>query len=526
MSELSTPVIALIILAIALIVYVILWRLLGQLGQSVRKLVRIVLAILIFAPAVYLTASYLQLSQQTEKSVRSSAPPAKDRSEPARKKVAAPRKPATRGLAPGGGAGGSSAPAPKAKPKITMTQPPATAPEAKPKMVQPPAGRIAPAPPKSGAAPPPPPGSSGAPSAAPRSAGAPPAAAPKKPEKDFDTVHVFYGTDRTIKDTPKRVGYSSERGRKLLLGKAVVTVPSEHKVPNVERPWKIKIPYLNITVYEQAEDPKKHFTIQDIKRLEKSDFLKLVRERMGTSVRNKEQALVFIHGYNNTFDGALYRTAQIAYDLRFDGLPFLYSWPSGGGLASYNYDRDSSRQAEPYLREFLQIVINETGAKGINIIAHSMGNLPLLHVLREIKLLAANKPDVRINQIIMAAPDVDRDVFINLARTISGIGSGMTLYASSSDKAMLASRTFGGGVPRAGDVPPGGPVVVAGIDTIDVTAVSTELLAINHSGYARSKALLNDIELLIRTGERPPEKRIPILQRIEQGGQIFWRYPG
>lgn len=506
MSELSSPVIALIVLGIALIVYFIIWRLLGQLGQSVRKLLRIVLAILIFAPAVYLTASYLQHGGVAKMESRRAAPPAKDRSARARKK-SVERRPATRGLAPGAGSSGSAPPATTAQPKPKAAKPPAiTAPEQ----------------PRSAAAPPPPPAA-----AQPRAAREPsPTATPTKPKKDFDTVHVFYGTDRTIKDTAKRVGYSGDRGRKLLLGKAIVTVPLQHQVPNVERPWKIKIPYFNITVYEQAEDPKKHFTIQDINRLTKADFLKLVRQRLGTSDRNKEQALVFIHGYNNTFDGALYRTAQVAYDLRFDGVPFMYSWPSGGGLSSYTYDRDSSRQAEPYLREFLQIVINETGAKSINIIAHSMGNLPLLHVLREIKLLAANKPDVRINQIILAAPDVDRDVFINLARTISGIGSGITLYASSSDKAMLASRTFGGGIPRAGDVPTNGPVIVAGIDTIDVTSVSTELLAINHSGYARSKALLNDIELLIRTGERPPEKRIPILQRVEQGGQIYWRYPG
>ncbi len=37
-----------------------------------------------------------------------------------------------------------------------------------------------------------------------------------------------------------------------------------------------------------------------------------------------------MHGYNTSFDNALYRTAQIAYDLDFDGATFLYSWPSGG----------------------------------------------------------------------------------------------------------------------------------------------------------------------------------------------------
>ena len=146
-------------------------------------------------------------------------------------------------------------------------------------------------------------------------------------------------------------------------------------------------------------------------------------------------------------------------------------------------------------------------------------------VALDLKKLAAARPDVTINQIILAAPDVDRDVFENLARQIQGVGRGITLYASSSDLAMRASRRFGGGVPRAGDVPEDGPVVVAGIDTIDITAVSTAWLALNHSGYAESKALINDIGLLLRTGERPPEKRIPILERIERRGAWYWRYP-
>ena len=51
---------------------------------------------------------------------------------------------------------------------------------------------------------------------------------------------------------------------------------------------------------------------------------------------------MLVHGYNNGFDDALYRTAQVAYDLKFDGAPFLYSWPSGSGITSYPYDRDSA----------------------------------------------------------------------------------------------------------------------------------------------------------------------------------------
>jgi hypothetical protein len=75
-------------------------------------------------------------------------------------------------------------------------------------------------------------------------------------------------------------------------------------------------------------------------------------------------------------------------------------------------------------------------------------------------------------------------------------------------------------------VPNQGPVVVAGVDTIDVTAVSTEVLSLNHSGYAEKSALLTDISLLLKTGVRPPDRRIPILKSMEAAGRPYRRYPG
>jgi esterase/lipase superfamily enzyme len=336
-------------------------------------------------------------------------------------------------------------------------------------------------------------------------------------------VPVFYGTDRVRKEEPKRISYTTERARRLELGHALVTVPKSHQVPNIERPFALRIPYLEITIYEQAEDPKQHFTIKELKSLTREEFIALARQRVAGSRSFKDQAVVFVHGYNTGFDFALFRTAQMAYDLKFDGASFLYSWPSGGGFFGYGYDRDSATQAQLYLKDFLQLVIDQSGAKSVSVIAHSMGNLPLLNVLRE--LGPALPPNVRLNEIILAAPDVDRDVFANLAGAIAGYGRGLTLYCSANDRAMTAARSFAGGVPRAGDVPPDGPVILPGVDTIDVTETGTDLLALNHSLYAERSALLNDIGLLLQTGERPPERRIPILQRVRTARGDFWRYP-
>jgi esterase/lipase superfamily enzyme len=342
-------------------------------------------------------------------------------------------------------------------------------------------------------------------------------------------VPVLYGTDRKRDDVArdpkagKRIAYGAQRARRLELGRALVTVPAVHRVPSIERPFAVRIPFFNVAVYEQAEDPKRHFTIKEMAVLPRDKFLAFARERLGGARGFKDQALVFVHGFNTGFDYALFRTAQIAYDLQFDGAVFLYSWPSGASVLGYTRDRDSATQAEPYLKEFLALVLKESGAKSVSVIAHSMGNLPLLNVLRD--LGPSLPPGVRLNQLILAAPDVDRDVFVNLIAAIRGYGRGITLYCSANDRAMIASRQVAGGVPRAGDVPAEGPLIVPGVDTIDVTETSTDLLALNHSTYAERSALLNDIGLLLQTGERPPEKRVPILRKVTTKSGEFWRYP-
>lgn len=374
-------------------------------------------------------------------------------------------------------------------------------------------------------------GSAPAPAPATRSITSPAAGAPAPaepvvapPPTEWDIVPVFYGTDRKRRDLAKRIAYGSDRAHMLQLGRALVTVPKSHQIPNVERPWAVKIPYLDITLYSEAEDPKKHFTIKDLNVLSREEMLRVVRERLGASRGFKDQALVFIHGYNNSFDDALFRTAQISYDLKFDGAAFLYSWPSGGGITSYPYDRESAQQSEQYLRSFLETVLKDSGAKRVSIIAHSMGNQPLLQVLRDFR---RTSPEMaRISQVILAAPDVDRDSFSYLADQIRGVAQGVTMYVSSNDVALGVSRRFAGGVPRAGDVPEGlGPVVVSGVDTIDISSLSTDYLALNHSTYAERTALIKDIEILLLTGQRPPELRLPSLEKISITSGSYWRYP-
>ena len=337
---------------------------------------------------------------------------------------------------------------------------------------------------------------------------------------EWDVVPVFYGTDRARADLPERADYGNERGRRLELGRALVTVPRSHTIPQIERPWSIHIPYFDITVGE-AEDPNSHFTMKDVTPLTRDEFLALVRTRLEASSRFKKHALIFVHGFNTTFDFALFRTAQIAYDLKFDGAPFCYSWPSGGGLASYTFDRERSGQSVKFLKEYIELVLDQTGAEAVSVVAHSMGNQPMLQVLKDLK--AARPKGLVFNQIILAAPDVDRDSFGDITSEIQGLAKNITLYASENDTALAISRSVNGGS-RAGDIPAAGPLVLPGVDTLDVTSVSTDSLGINHSGYAENNKLLKDIELLVSTGAAP-SVRLPSLEVVPLGDGRFWRFP-
>lgn len=363
-----------------------------------------------------------------------------------------------------------------------------------------------------------------APGEAPRGAGTSETAAVSE-EKKWDVVPVFYGTDRESVSDVKRARYSAGRGERLEVGRALVTVPKKHEVPNIERPWVYKIPFFNIEIYKEKEDPEKHFTMREVQRLSKDQFIALARQRIADSNTFRDQALVFVHGFNTTFDYAVYRAAQLSYDLKFDGGSFVYSWPSRGEVSAtgYTWDTTSSENAEDYLKEFLTLITKSTGAKSVTVIAHSMGNKLLLPVLE--KLNSDPDNDVKISQVILAAPDVDRNIFTKLARKINGISQGITLYAAANDRALDVSKKFWGGGARAGDVPTGGPVVVAGVDTIDVTATSTEVFALNHAGYAEKTELLADIRHLMLKGYIAPKQRMPILEQIATPDGEYWRFP-
>lgn len=295
----------------------------------------------------------------------------------------------------------------------------------------------------------------------------------------------------------------------LEMGICEVSVPPDHRVGRVESPSILRL--------EFHEDPDKHVVVERTMQKTDGDFMEELKSCLSES--DAKQALVFIHGYNVSFDSAVKRTAQMAHDLEFDGAPICYSWPSQGQLAKYTYDEDSIAWTVPQLETFLKRVVDQSGAETVHLVAHSMGNRALLEVLERIYL--QNKDDhYTFGQIIMAAPDVNASSFRNrYAPVLNEMSERATLYASSNDRALLASTKIHGHT-RAG-LSGENLLALVGVETVDASPIDTSL--IGHSYYGDNPALIRDLRALIQANV-PPRGRDWLEELLQSPDVYFWRF--
>jgi len=325
-------------------------------------------------------------------------------------------------------------------------------------------------------------------------------------QTSYAVVKVYYATDRakTGEIDPAKV-YAGDRGD-LSLGFCTVSIPRDHRMGALEAPsvWRL----------EFSNDPEHFVVLLSVTETDQANFYQDVTARMKASPG--KLAFIFVHGYNVTFADAARRTAQMAYDLGFDGVPVFYSWPSQASYAAYKVDETNAEWAVVDFKNFLEQFARQSGADSIFLIAHSMGSRVLAGALKELVL---EDPSIRpkFKEIIFAAPDIDADTFRrDIAPKIFTATRAATLYASSGDYALMASRTFAG-YRRAGDVE-GGVTLAPGLDTIDASNIRADF--IGHSYYGDSSSVLGDLRDLILFGKRPEQRKR--LSPVVAGASRYW----
>jgi pimeloyl-ACP methyl ester carboxylesterase len=120
--------------------------------------------------------------------------------------------------------------------------------------------------------------------------------------------------------------------------------------------------------------------------------------------------LLFVHGFNNRYEKAVYRFAQIAHDSKTDATPVMFTWPSRGSVFEYPYDKESTNYSRSALEAVLSAGVQQDEIKDITILAHSMGTWLTVESLRQMAIRNNGVP-AKIANVILAAPDLDVDVF-------------------------------------------------------------------------------------------------------------------
>ena len=326
-------------------------------------------------------------------------------------------------------------------------------------------------------------------------------------KEGYNVVRVFYATDRAPVTGGPTLNYAADRSgsNSVSYGMCEVSIPPGHQFATVEKPhiWRL----------EFHSDPEKHLTLRTVTSEPRDRFFQDVAKSVAQSPG--KEAFVFVHGYNVSFESAALRTAQLTYDLGFKGAPIFYDWPSRGSLVSYLADENSVGGSIANLHQFLEDVANRSGATVIHVIAHSMGNRALLPAMAQLANDRSYKSFGKFHDVVLAAPDVDKDAFTKWVAQIKTAQTPVTLYVSDRDQALLASQLLFRNSPRAGE---GGPnaIVMRGVDTIDVSKVSMD--ALGHSYYGSNPTVVTDLLSFLRGKPMPRQG----LTRVPEGSLAYW----
>jgi esterase/lipase superfamily enzyme len=215
--------------------------------------------------------------------------------------------------------------------------------------------------------------------------------------------------------------------------------------------------------------------------------------------------LVFVHGYNNRFENAVFGFAQILHDSQAPAAPVLFTWPSRGRILAYGYDRESTNYSRDALESVLDALVAHRDVREIAILSHSMGNWLTMETLRQMAIRRGRAPP-KIRDVMLAAPDLDMDVF---RRQITAIGAErprFTLFVSRDDRALALSQVVWQSTARLGSIDPGQEpyrtqLRDAGIIVHDLTSLpATDSLA--HGKFAESPEVVRYIGRRLAAGQQ------------------------
>jgi esterase/lipase superfamily enzyme len=292
-------------------------------------------------------------------------------------------------------------------------------------------------------------------------------------------VQIFIASTRKGESGAAAQEASSEGTRYAL---TTLTFPPGHQPGAIERPmW-------------GSGNASDHVVVAGRRELDADEFRAELASHISGRIGVNRDILVFVHGFNTTFEEARWRAGQIAADSHFGGVPILFTWPTHGGLLAYASDKDSATASRDALEELLADLAKTPGLGRIHILAHSMGAWLTMEALRQASIAGNRDLNGHLGEVMLAAPDIDLDVFAKQMARIEP--AKVTVFATANDRALSLSSWIADARQRVGAIDPSkakdkAEIEKLGAKVYDLSAFSDGL--IGHGLYADTPDVIHAI---------------------------------
>lgn len=313
------------------------------------------------------------------------------------------------------------------------------------------------------------------------------------------TVTMLVATSRKSSGDPATL-FTGERSPTLSFTDIAFSIPPDHTPGTVQ--WPRKLP----------PDPGRDFAVV------RANGLSTPEARTWLHTHNKNgHVLVFVHGFNNRYEDAVFRFGQIVHDSEADATPVLFTWPSRASVFDYNYDKESTNFSRTALEQTLRALVDDRTVKDVTVLAHSMGTWLAMESLRQMALRDGGV-SAKIDNVVLASPDLDVDVFARQWTELGNRKPRFTIFVSQDDRALAVSRLISGGVQRVGAINPAAEpyrtkLEQAGIIAIDLTKIKTED-SLHHGKFAESPEIVQLIGSRLVAGQPLTESDIGLGEGI------------
>ncbi|PIO97952.1 alpha/beta hydrolase [Pleomorphomonas carboxyditropha] len=274
------------------------------------------------------------------------------------------------------------------------------------------------------------------------------------------TVTVYVATTRQRAEGQDDL-FTASRADQVSYARFTISVPPGHKAGEIEWPGR-------------TPDPGKDFVTVERRLLDRAAFEQEVSRRRGG---RPPSVGVFVHGYNTNFTEAVFRMAQMSADAGVDGVPILFAWPSEGSVTGYVADKDAVTYSRDQLTELLTMLARRRTTGPITLVGHSMGGWLTAETVRQLRLTGQDAV-VRRLHVILAAPDIDVDVFRSQLAVIGPLDPPMVILVSPDDSALGLSEFLSADRRRTGRLDVNDPAIqeatrAAGIQVVDISGLET-----------------------------------------------------